>query len=136
MTQNQASQQLLFPLNLFFSSSEMELIGELQLSLMNTGFVFEDTDHIVISGIPVNVTESEVSFLEQLLSDLQDGIPESSFSQNDMIKSMAKSLAVKTGTHLTEKNRRTWSTDFLPVKTPMFPHFINHFHHDACGRFR
>jgi DNA mismatch repair protein MutL len=30
---NQASsQQLLFPLNLFFSSSEMELIGELQLS--------------------------------------------------------------------------------------------------------
>jgi DNA mismatch repair protein MutL len=67
-----------------FSSSEMELIGELQLSLMNTGFVFEEnnTDHIVISGIPVNVTESEVSLvLEQLLSDLQDGIPESSFSQ-------------------------------------------------------
>jgi DNA mismatch repair protein MutL len=32
----------------------------------------------------VNVTESEVSIvLEQLLSDLQDGIPESSFSQND-----------------------------------------------------
>jgi DNA mismatch repair protein MutL len=80
MTVNQASsQQLLFPLNLFFSSSEMELIGELQLSLMNTGFVFEEnnnTDHIVISGIPVNVTESEVSLvLEQLLSDLQDGIP-------------------------------------------------------------
>jgi hypothetical protein len=48
----------------------MELIGELQLSLMNTGFVFEEnnTDHIVISGIPVNVTESEVSLvLEQLL---------------------------------------------------------------------
>jgi DNA mismatch repair protein MutL len=118
------SQQLLFPLNLFFSSSEMELIGELQLSLMNTGFVFEDTDHIVISGIPVNVTESEVSFLEQLLSDLQDGIPESSFSQNDMIKSMAKSLAVKTGTHLTEKNRRTWSTDFC-LQRPQCFHFIN-----------
>jgi DNA mismatch repair protein MutL len=39
----------------------MELIEELKLSLVNTGFFFEETnkDHIV-SGIPVNVTESEV----------------------------------------------------------------------------
>jgi DNA mismatch repair protein MutL len=51
-----------------FSSSEMELIGEFTIIIMNTGFVFEEnnTDHI-ISGIPVNVT-SEVSLvLEQLL---------------------------------------------------------------------
>ncbi|MFV5699450.1 DNA mismatch repair endonuclease MutL [Flavobacterium sp. ZT3R17] len=123
MTVNQASsQQLLFPLNLFFSSSEMELIAELQLSLMNTGFVFEEnnTDHIVISGIPVNVTESEVSLvLEQLLSDLQDGIPESSFSQNDTIaKSMAKSLAVKTGTHLTEKEQENLVNGLFACKDP------------------
>ena len=123
MTVNQASsQQLLFPLNLFFSSSEMELIAELQLSLMNTGFVFEEnnTDHIVISGIPVNVTESEVSIvLEQLLSDLQDGIPESSFSQNDTIaKSMAKSLAVKTGTHLTEKEQENLVNGLFACKDP------------------
>lgn len=123
MTVNQASsQQLLFPLNLFFSSSEMELIAELQLSLMNTGFVFEEnsTDHIIISGIPVNVTESEVSLvLEQLLSDLQDGIPESSFSQNDTIaKSMAKSLAVKTGTHLTEKEQENLVNGLFACKDP------------------
>jgi DNA mismatch repair protein MutL len=96
MTVQQASsQQLLFPLDLYFSSVEMDLIKELKLSLINTGFIFEDTtdEHAVISGIPVNITESEVSLvLEQLLSDLQDGIPESSFSQNDTIaKSMAKS---------------------------------------------
>ncbi len=117
-----SSQQLLFPLNLFFSSSEMELIAELQFSLMNTGFVFEETnkDHIVISGIPVNVTESEVSLvLEQLLSDLQDGIPESSFSQNDTIaKSMAKSLAVKTGTHLTEKEQENLVNGLFACKDP------------------
>ena len=117
-----SSQQLLFPLNLFFSSSEMELIAELQFSLMNTGFVFEKTnkDHIVISGIPVNVTESEVSLvLEQLLSDLQDGIPESSFSQNDTIaKSMAKSLAVKTGTHLTEKEQENLVNGLFACKDP------------------
>ena len=123
MTVNQASsQQLLFPLNLFYSSSEMELISGLQLSLINTGFVFEEnsTDHVVISGIPVNVTESEVSIvLEQLLSDLHDGIPESSFSQNDSIaKSMAKSLAVKTGTHLTEKEQENLVNGLFACKDP------------------
>jgi DNA mismatch repair protein MutL len=123
MTVHQAlSQQLLFPLNLFFSSSEMELIADLQLSLVNTGFVFEENndDHIVISGIPVNSTESEVSLvLEQLLSDLQDGIPESSFSQNDTIaKSMAKSLAIKTGTFLTEKEQENLVNGLFACKDP------------------
>jgi DNA mismatch repair protein MutL len=123
MTVNQASsQQLLFPLDLFFSSVEMELIEELKLSLVNTGFVFEETkkDHIVISGTPVNVTESEVSLvLEQLLSDLQDGIPESSFSQNDTIaKSMAKSLAVKTGTALTVKEQENLVNGLFACKEP------------------
>ncbi|WP_413999182.1 DNA mismatch repair endonuclease MutL [Flavobacterium sp. W1B] len=123
MTVHQASsQQLLFPLDLFFSSVEMELIEELKLSLINTGFVFEETDsdHVVISGIPVNVTESEVSIvLEQLLSDLQDGIPDSSFSQNDTIaKSMAKSLAVKTGTSLTLKEQENLVNGLFACKDP------------------
>jgi DNA mismatch repair protein MutL len=123
MTVQQASsQQLLFPLNLSFSNNELELIAELQLSLMNTGFVFEETqaDHIVISGIPVNITESEVALvLEQLLSDLQDGIPESSFSQNDTIaKSMEKSLAVKTGSYLTEKEQENLVNGLFACKEP------------------
>ncbi|WP_447637878.1 DNA mismatch repair endonuclease MutL [Flavobacterium microcysteis] len=123
MTVNQASsQQLLFPLNLYFSSQEIILISELQLSLVNTGFVFEEVkeDHVVISGIPVNVTESEVSILlEQLLSDLQDEIPESSFSQNDTIaKSMAKSLAVKTGTYLTEREQENLVNGLFACKEP------------------
>lgn len=123
MTVNQASsQQLLFPLNLYFSSHEILLISELQLSLVNTGFVFEEVneDNVVISGIPVNVTESEVSILlEQLLSDLQDEIPESSFSQNDTIaKSMSKSLAVKTGTYLTEREQENLVNGLFACKEP------------------
>ncbi|MDR7208856.1 DNA mismatch repair endonuclease MutL [Flavobacterium piscis] len=123
MTVNQASsQQLLFPLNLFYSSDEMTLIEELKPSLETTGFVFEEaqTDHIVISGIPVNITESEVSMvIEQLLSDLQDGIPASSYSQNDTIaKSMAKSLAVKTGSYLTEKEQDNLVNGLFACKDP------------------
>jgi len=123
MTINQASsQQLLFPLQLFFSNSEMELIAELKPSLENSGFVFEifDVDSIHISGIPINTSESEVSMvLEQLISDLQDGIPDSSFSQNDTIaKSMAKSLAVKTGTYLTEKEQENLVNNLFACKEP------------------
>ncbi len=107
MTVKQASsQQLLFPLQLFFSQNDLILIKELQQSLENTGFVFEtiSSDFVQISGIPINTSESEVTLvLNQLICDLQDGIPDNSFSQNDTIaKSMAKSLAVKTGTYLTE----------------------------------
>ncbi|WP_348798800.1 DNA mismatch repair endonuclease MutL [Flavobacterium adhaerens] len=120
--QHASSQQLLFPINLFYSTTEMELIAELQQSLVNTGFVFEESnsDHIVISGIPVNSTESEVAaVLEQLLSDLHNGIPENSFSQNDTIaKSMAKSLAVKTGEYLTEKEQENIVNGLFACKDP------------------
>ncbi len=123
MTVHQASsQQLLFPLQLLFSSNEMKLIVELQPSLENTGFVFEafDVDIIHISGIPINTTESEVSIvLEQLISDLEDGIPDSSFSQNDSIaKSMAKSLCVKTGVYLTEKEQENLVNNLFACKEP------------------
>jgi DNA mismatch repair protein MutL len=120
--QHASSQQLLFPINLFYSAAEMELITELQQALINTGFVFEESnpDHIVISGIPVNSTESEVAaVLDQLLSDLHNGIPENSFSQNDTIaKSMAKSLAVKTGTYLTEKEQENLVNGLFACKDP------------------
>lgn len=129
MTVKQASsQQLLFPLQLHFSPAEMELITELQLSLENTGFVFEslESDAIHISGIPVNTSESEVSIvLEQLISDLQDGIPDSSFCQNDTIaKSMAKSLAVRTGTYLTEKEQENLVNNLFACKEPNVSPFL------------
>ena len=92
--QKAPSQQLLFPLELYFSSDEMQLLSELRLTLENTGFVFDafNSDAIQISGLPVLMAESEVSIvLEELISNLQNEVPESSFSQSDTIaKSMAK----------------------------------------------
>jgi DNA mismatch repair protein MutL len=123
MTVNQASsQQLLFPLQLYFSAPEMELLAELKSALENTGFVFKAmaADHVLISGLPVNVTESEIAIvLEELLRDLQDGIPDSSFSQNDTIaKSMARSLAIRTGTYLTEKEQENLVHNLFACKEP------------------
>jgi DNA mismatch repair protein MutL len=123
MTVNQAnSQQLLFPLHLYFSISEMQLLSELKQSLITTGFVFDalEVDHITISGIPATVTESEVSkVLEHLLSDLEGGIPENNYSQNDTIaKSMAKSLAVKNGKFLTQKEQENLVNGLFACKDP------------------
>ena len=123
MTVKQASsQQLLFPIQLYFTTNELVLINELKQALENTGFIFElfSDEFVQISGIPINTTESEISaVLYQLIADLQDGIPDSSFSQNDTIaKSMAKSLAVKTGTYLTEAAQENLLNNLFACKDP------------------
>lgn len=120
--QKASSQQLLFPLELYFSSDEMILLKELQSSLENTGFVFDafNADSVQISGLPIGMAESEVSIvLEELIGNLQNEIPESSFSQSDCIaKSMAKSMAVKTGTYLTEKEQENLVNSLFACKEP------------------
>ncbi|AWH85220.1 DNA mismatch repair endonuclease MutL [Flavobacterium album] len=117
-----ASQQLLFPLVLHYNKSELDLIREMREALENTGFVFAEInhDHIVVSGLPVNVAESEVSILlEELINDLQQEVPDTSFSQSDSIaKSMAKSLAVKTGTYMNEKEQENMVNALFACKEP------------------
>jgi DNA mismatch repair protein MutL len=120
--QKASSQQLLFPLELYFSSEEMVLLKELQSSLENTGFVFDvfKSDSVQISGLPILMSESEVSIvLEELINNLQNEIPESSFSQSDSVaKSMAKSMAVKTGTYLSVKEQENLVNSLFACKDP------------------
>lgn len=95
------SQQLLFPLVLQFSKQETAMLSELKESLEQTGFLFSriEEHEIEIKGIPNLISESEVSILiEQLLADFENEIPESGFKQTDLLaKSLAKSMAIKTG---------------------------------------
>ena len=98
------SQQLLFPLELQFSTNEIELLKENKESLEQTGFIFSEVrkDSVEITGIPTLISESEVAILlEQLLSDLENEVPGAGFSQVDTLsKSLAKGMAVKSGTIL------------------------------------
>lgn len=104
---NAVSQQLLFPLELFFSTKEIEFLKTLEQHLIQAGFAFKDfkKDSVSIIGIPTVVTESEVSIiLEQLFEDFQNDVPETSFSQVEALaKSLAKSAAVKTGLVMDEE---------------------------------
>ena len=116
------SQQLLFPVDVYFSAEEISILQNVQKDLEHTGFVFEDfrSDHIKISGVPVSLPASEVSLvLEQLISDIQNEVPDSNFSGTDLLaKSMAKSLAIKTGQALSSIEQEHLVNSLFGCKEP------------------
>lgn len=116
------SQQLLFPLTLAYSTTELALIEELKAGLENTGFIFGTIsgDILEINGIPTSITESQVPVvIDQLLSDLENEVPDSGFSQTDTLaKSMAKSLAVKGGVSLDSMSREHLVNSLFACKEP------------------
>ncbi len=116
------SQQLLFPLELHFSNQDMVIIKQLKDDLQHTGFVFSNVkeESIEITGVPVSVPESEVSIiLEQLISDVENEVPDSNFSATDLLaKSMAKSLAIKTGQSLKKDEQEHLVNKLFACKEP------------------
>ncbi len=121
------SQQLLFPLEISFSKNDIDLIKEIKEDLESIGFLFAKIlkETIVIKGIPVTITESQVTtIIEQLLEDIKNDIPNTSFSQLDiMAKSLAKSLAIKTGTKLDAKEQEEIVNKLFLCKEPDFSPF-------------
>ncbi len=116
------SQQLLFPLELHFSSQEILIINQLKEDLVHTGFVFSNVtnESIEITGVPVVVPESEVSIiLEQLIGDVENEVPDSNFSATDLLaKSMAKSLAIKRGQSLKKDEQEHLVNALFACKEP------------------
>ena len=116
------SQQLMFPLQLHFSMTEINIIKQLKEDLEYTGFVFSkiDDDTVEITGVPINVPESEISIiLEQLIHDVEQEVPESNFSAIDLLaKSMAKSLAIKRGQSLNTLEQEHMVNSLFACKEP------------------
>ncbi len=117
-----ASQQLLFPVEISFNKEDIDLIKEIKEDLESIGFLFDRIleDTIVVKGIPVAITESQITnILEQLLEDIKNDIPDTSFSQLDiMSKSLAKSLAIKTGKKLDLKEQEEIVNKLFLCKQP------------------
>ena len=116
------SQQLLFPLQLKFTASEMSFLKNLKEDLENTGFVFSNfsKEAIEITGVPINVSESEVEpIIDRLLGDIEREVPDANFSASDMLaKSMAKSLAIKTGRGMTFEEQEHLVNSLFACKEP------------------
>jgi len=122
-----ASQQLLFPLEISFNITDIKLIVEIKEDLENIGFSFDKIleDTIIIKGIPVTISQSQIkNIIEQLLEDIKNDIPDTSFGQLDiMSKSLAKSLAIKTGTKLNIKEQEEIVNKLFLCKEPMLSPF-------------
>lgn len=116
------SQQLLFPLVLNYTPIELGLLVQLKDGLENTGFVFGKIadETLEVMGIPTSLPEAEVPIvIEQLLSDLENEVPDAGFSQTDTLaKSMAKSMAVKAGETLDTVSREHLVNSLFACKEP------------------
>ncbi len=121
------SQQLLFPVKISFSSQEIEMIYTMKTELENAGFSFDEftKDSVTIKGIPVSVTESKITIiLEELLNDMNLEVPDASFSHFDvMAKSFAKTLCIKTGTQLSEREQEGLVNNLFSCKEPTISPF-------------
>jgi DNA mismatch repair protein MutL len=121
------SQQLLFPVKISFSSQEIEMIYTMKAELENAGFSFDDftKESVTIKGIPVSVTESKITIiLEELLNDINLEVPDASFSHFDvMAKSFAKTLSIKTGTQLSEREQESLVNNLFSCKEPTISPF-------------
>tara|TARA_R110002073_G_scaffold139232_2_gene289357 strand:+ start:132004 stop:133833 length:1830 start_codon:yes stop_codon:yes gene_type:complete len=117
-----ASQQLLFPLELNFSLMEVALINDIRTDLESAGFRFDalTNEQVVISGMPTVIKESQIkTIIEELIDAVKHEVPESSFSQLDIIaKSLAKSLAIKNGTKLTTREQEEILEKLFSCKEP------------------
>jgi DNA mismatch repair protein MutL len=121
------SQQLLFPLILQFNQQEIKLLLGIKDSLEQTGFVFADiqSDSVEITGVPTTISESEVEILlERLLADFENEVPENNFSQTDLLaKSLAKSMAVKSGNLLNSTEQQHIVNGLFACKEPSLTPF-------------
>ena len=116
------SQQLLFPITISFSSAEIEMIYTLKSELENVGFYFDEftKESVTIKGTPVSMSESKISkVLEELLEDFNLDIPDTNFKPLDiMAKSFAKSIAIKTGDFLSQKEQESLVNRLFSCKEP------------------
>ncbi len=120
-------QQLLFPLKVNISKNDIAVVKQIELDLQSAGFhIAEIQDEaVILDSIPTTISEKQViGILESLIDNFKNEVPESSFSQIDLItKSLAKSLAIKPGTSLNSKEQESILNKLFSCKEPNYSPF-------------
>ena len=105
-----ASQQLMFPYELSFSAHELQVITQLQPLFESIGFMFAiEDDKIVLSGIPLHLTDSQIpNIFNELIQQHIELLPTTENTQKEAFaKTLSKSLAIKTGQVLSEEEQES-----------------------------
>lgn len=120
-------QQLLFPLKVNISKNDVIIVKQIQQDMKSAGFHISEIQEeaLVLDSIPTTIAEKEViGVLETLIENFKNEVPESSFSQVDLItKSLAKSLAIKAGTVLNNKEQENILNKLFSCKEPNYSPF-------------
>jgi len=120
-------QQLLFPLKVNISKNDIAVVKQIEQDLQSAGFHISEVqdEAVILDAIPTTISEKEViGILESLIDNFKNEVPESSFSQIDLItKSLAKSLAIKPGTPLNNKEQERILNKLFSCKEPNYSPF-------------
>ncbi|MEM8846403.1 MAG: DNA mismatch repair endonuclease MutL [Bacteroidota bacterium] len=115
-------QQLLFPLEVNLTSQELAIVSEIEDSLINVGFQFENLkeETVKVTAIPAMISESKIgTVLDHLISDYKEGFKEETLSQAEILAhGLAKNLAIKSGEALDEESQMALVHDLFACKEP------------------
>ena len=123
ITINEAvSQQLLFPVTLNVSPQELSLLSTIKEVLESTGFIFSklEDEMVEISGVPAAIGNQEVGII---ISDLLTAVVNETEIENELhthivAKSLAKSLAIKSGKALSTAEQEDMVNRLFACKEP------------------
>ena len=100
----------MFPYELSFSAHELQVIAQLQTLFESIGFMFDiEDDKIVLSGIPLHLTDSQIpNIFNELIQQHIELLPTTENTQKEAFaKTLSKSLAIKTGQVLSEEEQES-----------------------------
>ena len=122
-----ASQQLLFPLELYFSKKQMMTLSEIEDSLKSMGFDFSigEEGGLQIHGIPGLLPESRIPHLiEQLIGDYQDGIVSGELTQAELLaRTLSRSIALRPGDVLEKEAQEALLSEWSACKETLLSPF-------------
>jgi len=113
------SQQLLFPMELELNPQQLEQYAHIEGALEMLGFqIVVEKNKMSINGAPDHCPTSKIeNVIESMLSASSEESSEAHFSHADQVaKTMARSLAIKSGALLDSREQQALLDDFFGCK--------------------
>jgi len=118
------SQQLLIPIEIEFTKQDVAILFETKQELENIGFQFAEfrSDCVIFDGIPTTIPQDKlVGTLEEIIDSVKLETEQDNFGLLDaIIKSLAKSLAIKSGKQLNSKEQEEIINKLFSCKEPNY----------------
>ncbi len=118
------SQQLLIPIEVEFTKQDVAILFETKQELEGVGFQFKEfrSDCVIFDGIPTIIPQDKlVKILEEIIDNVKLETSQNNFGLTDtIVKSLANSLAIKTGKRLNAKEQESLINKLFSCKEPNY----------------